>query len=284
MAKSELARILTIGRYALESDPVGTVDLRADGDVVELSVRLRLADLQGALHTTGLFLSDSQTRRAQRVNEAIEDAKTNLAEWQREWLTRTLMGDREIRKQTTDEFLLWAETRPDLDLWLGVPAVREKILEIQKTRDTATKRWLARTVAGIGSNRPQRLPDARVIYREVTEAETVLRPLRQQLANARNRVSVWLGLDPPVAKELERLKLRDWFSNDREAPTSWQMACELVAVKYEAQKSTIKKMAGRIREIRNNPFGLASKAQNQVIDAKFRSAFPRKRAKSKRAK
>lgn len=245
---------LRIGRYHLEGDVVGSVSFRKMDNSLEVTLLFNLSELQAALMSTGLYPSDDERERVRRVEAAIEDASNDFGTWHREWLTRTLLSNREIANQSVADFLRWAETvSTDLDLWLGVPAVRAKIRQIQTEGSTTVKRRLAKVIAGIADGRPQRLPHERVLYVEVREAEAAVRSLHAVLMASRNRESVWRAVQtdhPAVAEHLERSGLRArWFSNSRQL-SSLQMACDVVANRHRSTARTIERLTGSIRAAR----------------------------------
>jgi hypothetical protein len=178
--------------------------------------------------------------------------------WQREWLTRTLLAEAEIAAMTTAAFLRWAETHSrDIDMWLAVPAVRQKIREINNAGTAVTKRKLGKLLAGNVEGRP-RMPDDRVIHTLVCASERQLQPIHAHLITPRNRASLWAAIktdQPLVAAEIEELGLREaWFGQLRPATqnrTPWYMACELVAARNNLKVSTVAKVAGRVRSLRD---------------------------------
>jgi hypothetical protein len=257
-ALRDISTVLRVGRYEIESHEVGTVATKIlAGEKVRLTLVFDVPALEFALDATGLDVGPPQGK-AQRVQAALDALRTNLvAEWGREWLTRTLLANAPVDRMTDAEFLRWAEHRSDdLDRWLGVPSVQAKIRSIRERGSRAQRDRLAQVVSGATDGRPKRLPESAVVYQWVDKAEHILKisGLADLVLDGRHGAVVWRELSevhPDVAALLDGLGLRDpWFTK-RERPHTQKrslryIACEFVAAREGFTVATIVKVAGRV--------------------------------------
>ena len=261
-----LSGLLRFGSDAIESDPIGRCRIRAQDSRISIAFSLDLAALRATMRISGLIPEEPDGRALDTfAQEAVTTLRENVLEWQREWLTQTLVAHTLVSRLTlTSDFLRWLETQGRvLHRWLCVPAIQARIGQIRNGGTVHQRRRLATLLAGRSDGRPIRLPDERIIYHAVKRAETDLAPLADYIAGNRNREAAWLGLvekHPQVAEILRGYDLdRRWFFDatgpaHRTARTNRvrvrTMAEELVAAKLGSTSQTVRKLAARVRERR----------------------------------
>jgi hypothetical protein len=259
----ELTAAIKIGRYDVESEEVGRLVATATKGSTQVQIDLNHEAMAAAVAICGPLdpsnagpYTSKEVGAAIRAALSVSDGRSDVGTWLRDWLTRSLVFHRQIQNSSIQAFLRWAEERSrDFDMWLAVPAVREKIRSINNSGRPATKRRLAKIIAGIGDVRPIRAPSATVLYVKARDLEPVTNDIHRILSTSNNPAALWAELEstqPGPAAEFRSLGLDKLWFLSRPRPrlqgrTPWYMACEWIAAIHGLKATTVAKMAGRVR-------------------------------------